>query len=267
MGDDTVSKDASESLEEMSGEWMRQQLQNAELAVPPKAPSGGPGDQRPGSDSRPAGSPSPPPSEPAERDNVLAELAQSVSQAVVGAVTNLEQHRVGQTRAMQDTLHRQDEQLRGLLASLAEVQGKLEEFSRFVEEQKSWAMATGERQNRFGAELETLRQIDTSREAALEDLRRETMELSISVSDRQDQTSGRLELQQADIDELKAGLADVSPKLSGALERLERQSRALRSVFEAERRREEAYGRLSEVASSLKDSVAPLPEGLSEELL
>lgn len=322
MGEETVSKDAAESLEEMSGEWMRQQLQNAELAPPPPAsaaPSPDSGEQAadeppqtvapgppppaaptlpteeprsaesaldssiaaatqlaPSTEPAPVSTSPVPPAQPPpaplpaagpEKDTVLADLASSVSHAVVGAVTNLEKHRAAQTQDIQNAIRHHDEQLRGVLERLTAVQQKLDEFARFASEHKSWAVSAGEKHDHLATEVESLRQSDASREASLEELRRETLDLSVSVSDRQDQMIGRLELQQADLAELKAGVGEVSPKLNAAVERIERQARALRSIFEAEKRREAALEQLNEAATNLKASVSQYPEGLSEELL
>jgi hypothetical protein len=295
VAEEQVRADVTESLEDLSGEWMRQQLQDAEVAAPPSSPrSGEPSVRHPeplGFEPRPSlashraesaldssvaaatqtpassggwGSPA---TGGAEQDPVLAELARSVSQAVVGAVSNLERNRAAETQSLRDASRRHEEQLRAVTERLASVQSKLDQFVVTVSDQKSLLHASTEKYTELAALLETLRLADVTRETTLEELRRETLDLSVSVSDRQDQVVGRLELQQADLAEIKGRLSDLTPKIDTAFARLDRQSQVIRSLLDAERRREAALQQLSDAASSLRSASPVLPDGLSEELL
>ena len=275
MADESVRSHAQESLEELSGEWMRQQLQEAAVNTkPPSAeavkkpeapPRTWPGQTAPAASAGPQAVPERPAEPPA--DDVLAGLAQSVSQAVVSAVSQLERRRAEEKHSLERAVHDQEQRLSGALERIAEMQSRFDKFVRILEEQQSLAQNAATTYERLTAEMVEIQKRDTSRESVLEELRRETLDLSVSFSDRQDQVSGRLDLQQADIENLKSEIAQLKPAVEEAAERLRRHSQAIRAVFEAERRREESLERLSEAASSLKASTLRYPEGLSEELL
>lgn len=275
VADESVRSHASESLEELSGEWMRQQLQEAAVNTKPpsaeavKKPEALP--RSPWSGQAATAAPAGPqalPERPAEPpDDVLTGLAQSVSQAVVSAVSQLEHRRVEEKHSLERAVRDQEQRLAGALERIAEMQSRFDKLTRILEEQHTLAQSASLTYERLTAEIVEMQRRDTSRESVLEDLRRETLDLSVSFSDRQDQVSGRLDLQQADIESLKSEIAQLKPGVEQAVDRLRRHSQAIRAVFEAERRREETLERLSEAAASLKGSTLRYPEGLSEELL
>jgi chromosome segregation ATPase len=250
---------------------MRQQLQEA--AVNTKPPSPEPlrkPELQPRSWSSPTASSAGPQlierPEPAP-DDVLAGLAQSVSQAVVSAVAQLEHRRNEEKHALERAVRDQDQRLTGALERIAEMQSRFDKLTRILEEQQNLARSASDTFERLSGEIAEIHRRDAGRERVLEELRRETLDLSVSVSDRQDQTAGRMDLQQADIESLKSEVAQLKPIVEQVSERLRRHSQAIRAVFEAERRREESLERLTEAASSLKASTLRYPEGLSEELL
>jgi chromosome segregation ATPase len=198
---------------------------------------------------------------------VLTGLAHSVSQAVVSAVSQLEHRRAEEKRTLEHTVQEQSHRLEDALERISQLNGRFEKVAHQIEEQQALALKASDTYERLTGEVAEIHKRDTSRESILDELRRETLDLSVSVSDRQDQTSGRLDLQQTDIAGLKTDFASLKPTLDQALERIERHSQVIRAVFEAEKRREEALGRLSEAATNLKESSLRYPEGLSEELL
>lgn len=267
MADESVRSHAPESLEELSGEWMRQQLQEA--AVNTERPS-----------TEPSRRPEPEPrswqektvadsgaSESAPPDEVLTGLAQSVSNAVVSAVSQLEHRRAEEKRSLEQTVREQSQRLEDTLERLNQMQSRFDKVAGMIEEQQTHAQKASDYYERLTGEIAEIQKRDNSRESVLEELRRETLDLSVSVSDRQDQTIGRLDLQQNDIAALKSDMDALKPNIEQAVQRLERHSQAIRAVLEAEKRREEALGRLSDAATTLKESTLRLPEGLSEELL
>jgi chromosome segregation ATPase len=270
VADESVQSHAPESLEELSGEWMRQQLQEA--AVNTRPPSQEPPRQP---ETAPRLAPervAAPPVAPAGEstpgaDEVLTGLAHSVSQAVVSAVSQLEHRRAEEKRTLERTVQDQSQRLESALDRIAQMNERFEKVARLIEEQQTHARSVSDTYERLTGEIADIHRRDAGRESILEELRRETLDLSVSVSDRQDQTSGRLDLQQTDIASLKTEIAALKPAVDQALERIERHSQVIRAVFEAEKRREEALGRLSEAATNLKDSSLRYPEGLSEELL
>lgn len=277
MADESVRSHATESLEELSGEWMRQQLQEAAVNTRPpaqeparqaEAPAPAPSPDQPDTAATaPPAAPSQPAAAAGATDEVLAGLAQSVSQAVVSAVSQLEGRRAQETHSLEQAVRDQQQRLENAVRQVEEMQGRFDKLTRLIEEQQSHSQRASDMYERLAGELSEIQRRDASRESVLEELRRETLDLSVSVSDRQDQTSGRLDLQQADIDGLKAAIAELKPGVEHAGERLDRHSQAIRAVFEAERRREQALEQLSEAAANLKGSTFRLPEGLSEELL
>lgn len=274
MADESVGSHAPESLEELSGEWMRQQLQEAavnnklpsqEAVKKPEAPP------RSSWSAQPAMAPSPAalPERRAEAgpDDVLVGLAQSVSQAVVSAVSQLEHRRAEEKHSLEMAVHDQGQRLAGVLDRVAEMQSRFDKLGAIIEEQHSLSRSASDTYERLTAQIVEIQKRDTNRESVLEELRRETLDLSVSFSDRQDQVGGRLDLQQADVASLKSEIAQLKPSIEKAVERLERHSQAIRAIFEAEKRREETLQRLSEAAANLKGATLRYPEGLSEELL
>jgi chromosome segregation ATPase len=254
---------------------MRQQLQEAAVNTKPPSQEAIKRPEAPRSSwaaqtaSAPATGPQAAPERPAEpsADDVLAGLAQSVSQAVVSAVSQLEHRRAEEKHSLERSVRDQEQRLAGALERVAEMQSRFDRIARAIEEQQNVARSASDAYERLTGEVAELQRRDGSRESVLEELRRETLDLSVSVSDRQDQVSGRLDLQQADIEGIKSEIAQLKPGVELAMERLQRHSQAIRAIFEAERRREETLERLSEAATSLKNSTLRYPEGLSEELL
>ncbi|MEX2304424.1 MAG: hypothetical protein WD733_26005 [Bryobacterales bacterium] len=269
MADESVRSHAPESLEELSGEWMRQQLQEAAVNTrPPSQEAPRPPEAPRLALERAAAPPVAPAGESTSgADEVLTGLAHSVSQAVVSAVSQLEHRRAEEKRTLEHTVQEHSHRLEDALERISQLNGRFEKAARLIEEQQAHAQSASDTYERLTGEIAEIHKRDNSRESILEELRRETLDLSVSVSDRQDQTSGRLDLQQTDIAGLKTDFASLKPALDQALERIERHSQVIRAVFEAEKRREEALGRLSEAATNLKDSSLRYPEGLSEELL
>lgn len=267
MADESVRSHAPESLEELSGEWMRQQLQEA--AVNTERPSHEPA-RRPEPEPRSWQDRTAPGSgvaEAASPDEVLSGLAQSVSNAVVSAVSQLEHRRAEEKRSLEQTVREQSQRLDETLERLHQLQARVDKVAGMIEEQQTQAQKASDYYERLTGEIAEIQRRDAGRESVLEELRRETLDLSVSVSDRQDQTIGRLDLQQTDIAALKGDIHALKPSVEQAMQRLERHSQALRAVLETEKRREEALGRLSEAATNLKGTTLRLPEGLSEELL
>jgi chromosome segregation ATPase len=275
VADESVGSHAPESLEELSGEWMRQQLQEAAVNTRPPAQEAKKADAPPRPSWSPLPAPAPvvsPQTQP-ERphtppaDDVLVGLAQSVSQAVVNAVSQLEHRRSEEKHSLERNVQEQERRLAELIGRVTEIQSRFDKLSGIVEQQRTLAQTTSDTYERLSGEIVEIQKRDASRESVLEELRRETLDLSVSFSDRQDQVGGRLDLQQADVESVKSELAQIKPSMQQAVERLERHSQAIKAIFEAERRREETLERLSEAAASLKNSTLRYPEGLSEELL
>jgi chromosome segregation ATPase len=263
VAEESVRSNASESLEELSGEWMRQQLQDAALHSGPRQEASG---------YEPAYRPAPPPpaappQEPAAPapDDVLAGLAQSVSQAVVSAVSQLDNRRAAEKRSLEMTVRDQEQRLEQASSHLSEIQDRFNHLASLIEEQRQIARSSAENYDRLAVELSEVRRLEASRESILEDLRRETLDLSVSVSDRQDQVAGRLDLQQNDIEELKGAVAQLRTQLEQTGERVHKHADLLRSLYAVERRRDAALDSISEAARSLKSSLGD--SGLSDELL
>jgi len=289
VGDEPVKSQLPESLEELSGEWMRQQLQEAAANTRPPSPeparkpeplprvpwpaetAAAPPPPPPPTAAPPPPAPprpAPPTEQPAAADDdVLVGLAQSVSQAVVGAVSQLEHRRSTEKQLLEQAVREQEQRLQGAVQQIAEIQGRFEKLAQMIEQQHGLAQDASEAYGRIAGEIAEVRRLEGNREGILEELRRETLDLSVSVSDRQDQLSGRLDLQQSDIEGLKSELAQLKPSIEQAGERLGRHSAAIRAIFEAEKRRQAALEQLSEAASTLRNSSLHYPEGLSEELL
>jgi chromosome segregation ATPase len=275
VADESVGSHA-ESLEELSGEWMRQQLQEAAVNTKPPSQETAKRPEAPprSSWSAPTVAEPPPgpqaaperPPEPAA-DDVLTGLAQSVSQAVVSAVSQLEHRRAEEKHSLERAVGEQEQRLAGVMGRVAEMHGRLDKLAGLIEGQQNIARNTSDSFERLSGEIAEIQKRDTSRENILEDLRRETLDLSVSVSDRQDQVSGRLDLQQTDVEAIKSEIAQLQPGVEQAMQRLERHSQAIRAIFESEKRREESLQQLSDAAASLKASTLRYPEGLSEELL
>jgi chromosome segregation ATPase len=274
VADESVGSHAPESLEELSGEWMRQQLQEAAVNTkPPEAARQPEAAARPSWSAQPAAAPAPGPQPLPERpaepaaDDVLTGLAQSVSQAVVSAVSQLEHRRAQEKHSLELAVREHDERLSGVLERVSEMQSRFDRLAGIIEEQQNLARSASDTYERLAGEISEIQQRYSSRENILEELRKETLDLSVAVSDRQDQVSGRLDLQQTDLEGIKSEIAQLKPSIAKMTERLERHSQAIRAVFEAEKRREQTLDRLSEAAASLKASTLRYPEGLSEELL
>jgi DNA repair exonuclease SbcCD ATPase subunit len=107
----------------------------------------------------------------------------------------------------------------------------------------------------FAAANASAQEADKRREAELTNLRQETTNISVSVTDRIQALVSRLEIQEQEVSEVKSAVLNISPRVAAAAERLERQAQAIHSLCQAYSEPQDAVDRLIEALVQWKGSL------------
>jgi chromosome segregation ATPase len=211
-------------------------------------------------------------------DFVLAPLvdkiAFGIAKGLVVAVKELEQHIASETRKVSDTVERQMDAL----------QVNLQELFRFVSEQRTANAAVEERLQQLAAadagllesnarqdaELTAIRtdvsasvaamkEGDARQAADLATFQNESKAFWKSISDRLDNLSSDVGVQQEDIGAVKTTLGSVNSRIDAIMERLDRQAEAVRLMHTNYSQRETELEQLVSGLARLRSFPTPLP--------
>lgn len=191
--------------------------------------------------------------------HVAAKLADGLSKILTGAFEELERHIVGESRKISTSFDQQLDRLQSTVSSLEQLQAKFEHLSDAVSEVRSSAAASSQKLDQFSTSLAALDEISARHDKELGTLRGETTALRTEAKDyatvvahQMDALSARLGLHQEDLTGLKSTAAEISRKVAGYGERIDRQGEVLRALTDSQAKRAVAFDELLAVLMRLK---------------
>lgn len=211
--------------------------------------------------------------------HMAGKLADGLSKILTGAFQELEQHIIGESRKISISLEQQLDRLQATVESLAHLQVKFEQLTEAVAEQKSAGADIGRRHEQLSGQVAGLQEITARHEteigtlrgeattlraetAALrgetQALRTEAKDFSTTIVQQVDSVSARLGLHQEELAGLKSNVSDISTKVAGIIERLDRQAEIIRALNETQVRRAAALDELLGVLTRLKAPAEPM---------
>jgi len=191
--------------------------------------------------------------------NMAAKLADGLSKILTGAFEELERHIVGESRKISTSFDQQLDRLQATVSSLEQLQAKSEHLSDAVSELRSSATATSQKQDQFSTSMAALQETSARHDKEIGSLRGETTALRAEAKDyatvvahQMDALSARLGLSQEDLTGLKSTVAEISRKVAGFGERLDRQGEVIRAITDSQAKRAVAFDELLAVLTRLK---------------
>jgi len=205
--------------------------------------------------------------------NMAGKLADGLSKILTGAFQELERHIIGESHKISNSLEEQLHRLQATTDSLVQLKVKFEQLTEAISEQKLANAAIAQKQDqasgkvialeenvaRHETELGALRGETTTLRAEAVTLRNETgtlrtesKDFSTVTAQQIDGVSARLGLHQEELTGLKSNVSEISRKVTGILDRLDRQAEVIRSLNETQTRRTAALDELLAVLTRLK---------------
>src|SRR5579872_2144025 len=198
--------------------------------------------------------------------NVAGRLADGLSKILTGAFQELERHIIGESIKASTSLAQQLEKLRATVESLTLLRGQLEQLTQAVTDHKTTGTALGQKHDEVSTQVAALLETTARHQTELGALRGETgtlrtetaalrteaKDFSAKIAHQVDGVTSRLGLQHEELAGLKSHISDVSGKVTGFVERLDRQAEVLRSLNDTQARRAAALDELLAVLTRLK---------------
>jgi len=205
--------------------------------------------------------------------HMAGKLADGLSKILTGAFQELERHIIGESQKISNSLEQQLHRLQATIDSLVQLKTKFEQLTEAVSEQKLAAAALLQKQEqatgkvtalegnvaRHETELGALRGETTTLRAEAAALRTETGSLRSEAKDFSTATTQQIEgvaarigLHQEELTGLKSNVSEISRKVTGIIERLDRQAEIIRSLNDTQARRTAALDELLGVLTRLK---------------
>lgn len=205
--------------------------------------------------------------------NMAGKLADGLSKILTGAFQELERHIIGESHKISASLEQQLHRLQATTDSLVQLKVKFEQLTEAVSEQKLANGAIALKQDqavgkvtvleenvaRHETELSALRGETTTLRAETATLRTDTgllrteaKDFSTVTAQQIDGVSARLGLHQEELTGLKSNVSEISRKVTGIIERLDRQAEVIRSLNDTQARRTAALDELLAVLTRLK---------------
>jgi len=205
--------------------------------------------------------------------HMAGKLADGLSKILTGAFQELERHIIGESRKISTSLEQQLERLQATVDSLMQLKAVFEQLTETVTQQKAASAALGQKHDQVSAQVVSLQETAARYETELGALRgetttlraetvairgetaalkTETKDLSSTVTQQMESVTARLGLHHEELAGLKSNISDVSRKVAGFIERLDRQAEVIRSLNETQVRRAAALDELLGVLTRLK---------------
>ena len=183
---------------------------------------------------------------------IAGKLADGLAKILIGAFHELETHLVGESRKLSHSFQEQLERLQATVESLVQLQTKFEHLTEAISEQRSASVAITQKYDELVQTVTSLEQATSRHQNELEALRGETKDLSAMVGQQVDTFAARLGLHQEELTGLKTTVSDISRKVAGFVERLDRQAEVIRSLNDVQARRAAALDDVLGVLTRLK---------------
>jgi outer membrane murein-binding lipoprotein Lpp len=217
--------------------------------------------------------------------NMAGKLADGLSKILTGAFQELERHFVGESRKINTSFEQQIERLQSSINSLAQFEIKFEHLTESVSqqglagtamaqkyEQVAAAVATlgdtcGRHENEIGAirgEATALKTETTALRGETTVLRSDAKDFATVIVHQMDGLAARVGLHQEELSGLTSSVSDISRRVSGFIERIDRQGEVLRALNETQVRRAVALDEMLGVLTRMKgpaESVAAMAAG------
>lgn len=191
--------------------------------------------------------------------NMAAKLADGLSRILTGAFEELERHIIGESRKIGTSFDQQLDRLQASVNSLEQLQAKFGHLSDAVSELRASAAATSQKQDQFSTSMAAVEETSARHDKELGALRGETTALRTEAKDyatvvahQMDALSARLGLSQEDLTGLKSTVAEISRKVAGYGERIDRQGEVIRAITDSQAKRAVAFDELLAVLTRLK---------------
>jgi chromosome segregation ATPase len=191
---------------------------------------------------------------------MAAKLADGLSSILTGAFDELERHILGESRKISTSFEQQLDRLQATVGTLEQLQAKFKDLSDAVSEVRSTASASSQKQDQFSTSVAGLEANSARHDKEIGALRGETTALRTEAKDyatvvahQMDALSARIGLHQEDLTGLKSTLAEISRKMAGFGERVDRQSDVIRSITDSQAKRAIAFDELLAVLTRLKE--------------
>ncbi len=191
---------------------------------------------------------------------MAAKLADGLSSILTGAFDELERHILGESRKISTSFEQQLDRLQATVGALEQLQAKFKDLSDAVSEVRSTASASSQKQDQFSTSVAGLEATSARHDKEIGALRGETTALRTEAKDyatvvahQMDALSARIGLHQEDLTGLKSTLAEISRKMAGFGERVDRQSDVIRSITDSQAKRAVAFDELLAVLTRLKE--------------
>jgi len=191
--------------------------------------------------------------------SVAARLADGLSKILTSAFEELERHVVGESRKISTELEQQLDRLHTTVNSLQQLQAKFEHLSEAVSEVRAAGAAMGKQQEHLLTSVATLQEASGRHDKDIgavrgeaTALRTEAKDYATVVAHQMDALSARLGLHQEELTGLKSTLAEISRKMAGFVERMDRQGEVIRAITDSQARRAAALDEMLGVLTRLK---------------
>ncbi len=212
--------------------------------------------------------------------NMAGKLADGLSKILMGAFQELERHIVGESRKISTSIEEQLGRLQATVQSFTQLQVKFEQLTETVSEQRSTGTSIVQKFEKVSTSMTAIEEVSTRHEkeigamrtesAALRGeatalraetgalrgettaLRNEAKDFSTVITHQMDGLSARVGLHHEELGGLKTTVSDISRKVSGFIERIDRQGEVLRALNDTQVRRAAALDEVLGVLTRLK---------------
>jgi uncharacterized phage infection (PIP) family protein YhgE len=205
--------------------------------------------------------------------SMAGKLADGLSKTLTNAFQELERHFVGESRKIATSFEQQIERLQSSVNSLAQFEIKFDHLKESVAQQGAAGVAVAQKYEQVAATVATLgetcgrhdneigavRGEATALKAETTALRGETAVLRSDAKDfatvivhQMDGLATRVGLHQEELTGLTSKITDISRRVSGFIERIDRQGEVLRALNETQVRRAVALDELLGVLTRMK---------------
>jgi hypothetical protein len=203
---------------------------------------------------------------------MAVKLADGMAKILTGAFQELERHIVGESRKLSSSFEQHLARLQASVENLTHLGTKFEQLTSAVSEQRAMGATISQQYDRVSASVTSIEEVIVRQEHQLGALRTETgalrnetntlrgeaREVSLAVTQQMEGLSARLGLQQEELAGLKSTMSEISRKVAGFVERVDRQGDVIRALTETQSRRAAALDDLLGALTKLKTSAEPL---------
>ena len=190
---------------------------------------------------------------------IVEQLGAGLAKVLMTGIRVLQQQITGESRVLSDSVRRQQERVEAADKGLIDLKERLEQMTGAVSEQKSVGLEAQKQYRHLTASIASLEEADRRHASSLTVLRQEAQGLSRSLNERIEALLGRMGKQQEGLSAIESTVSEVTPRIAGAVERLDRQGEAIGAIQQAQRPWESAIDQLVETLVRLKSSPAQAP--------